>query len=206
MKTYYYLPVWMSILIDGLIRAGLARRLKHTGETEHGMYTFTAPYGDYEDKEALEETLVVWNAGTKEVQAHLYDLFPDDVGQLVRMAEEYAVERAGRKETYVCRCIVQLLLAKAAKIFSATHPNRTLIVTGDFGLVGRFPDGARLRINGNVEKVEGATGQLLKVQSALCPKLERLYFAQRVEGVWTIVGQESNSLTFPSPALVIEIS
>lgn len=149
----YYVPKWMSVILRRLLKGRYVRRLTNFGKTERGTYKFEAPCRHCGDDEALTPTLLVWNKGVEEVRELLDKLFPEDIGELVHMAEEYARERAGRKEIYVYRCFVQLLLARAAELFSTAHPDRTLVVTGDFSVVGRFRAGARLRIIGKVEKV-----------------------------------------------------
>ncbi len=190
---YYYVPVWMSIAIDGLITAGLARRISYIEETPHGAYKFNCPFGDYGDNEGQEDIMVVWNAKPEKVEQYLKTIFPDNVKLLVNMAEEYARERGDRKEVYVYRCIVQLLIVRAVEL---TKDGETLVINGNISLVGRLPEKGRLRVNGKVDKVEGSTGTLLQVQSEHCPRLERPSSANKSAGVWTIWKEEPNLILF----------
>ncbi len=193
--TYYHLPVWLSILVHSFIKEGLASKLKNSGTNDKGLYRFITGYGEDTGR---EERLIAWNATTsaRAVCVSLKTDLPYDVPMLVSMAEEYARERNGREETKVCRGIIQLLIARAVELYGKEHPDETLTINGDFGLIGQLPPNGRLHINGKVGRVEGSTGTLLEVSSNHCPRFERPSFVRKVEGVWTICKTKPNCV-FP---------
>ena len=183
---YYCLPVWLSIIVHTLIDKGLAEKLKNRGKNEEGLYRFAT--GDIEET-GREETLIVWKAMTGfeaiyDCEAPLLRLGGLDM--LVGMAEEYARERNGREETKVHRCIIELIILIAVELYAVQHPGQTLVITGDFSLVGRLPSNGRLRIKGKVDRVEGSTGELLEVECAVCPELMFRGRTSRSNGVWRI--------------------
>lgn len=186
--SYYHLPVWMSILIDGMIKAHLVCELKNRGENKKGLYQFSASYGG---EESREETMFVWNATPEAIQKHLKVKLPTDVCLLVSMAEEYARDRNGREETKVYRGIIQLLVARAVELFNAEKPDETLNIKGDFSLIGRLPRNGKLRVIGKVERVERPVGESLEVAHKECPR--RLFYgsASFSEGAWRIVEEEA---------------
>ncbi len=184
--SYYCFPVWLSILVDGLIRAGLASKLKNSGTNDKGLYRFVTGYGE---ETGREERLVCWNATTS-ARLVLIDLktsLPTDVSMLISMAEEYAKERNGREETKVYRGIIQLLIARTVELHSKEHPGETLVINGDFGLTGQLPPNDRLRINGKIERIEGSTCELLEVVCKECPQMEFRGMATKKDSVWQIM-------------------
>lgn len=182
-KPYYHTPVWMTILLDGFVKLNLVQMLKTTGQ-ESGIFSFRARYGE---ERGREEILYVWNATPEQVYTHLQHDLGTDVHMLVSMVEDYSRERGGREETKVYSGLIQLIVARAAELFTTEKPNETLIINGNFSMIGRLPQNGRIRINGTVERVEGSVGQLLEVASERCPQLPRLVTAQLVEKkVWHI--------------------
>ena len=184
--SYYCFPVWLSILVDGLIREGLASKLKNSGTNEEGLYRFKAGYGE---ETGREERLIAWSATTSArlVCEHLKSQLTTDVRMLVSMAEEYAKERNGREEPKAYRGIIQLLVARAVELNGKNHRGETLIINGDFSLIGQLPPNGRLRIIGKVERIEGSTGELLEVVCEECPQMEFRGMATKGDGAWRIV-------------------
>lgn len=181
--TYYHVPAWMSILIDGLIKERLACKIKNSGKNKKGLYRFPASYGE---EESREEILIVWNAPPESVELYLQKHLPTDVEMLVSMAEGYARDRNGREETKVHRGILQLLIARATELLGKRDINKTLVVNGDFTLIGRLSPLGKLRINGKVKRVEGWTGELLEIKCKKCPEMQFDGMATQREGVWQI--------------------
>jgi len=181
------------MIIYTLTKAGLTLNLKNRGATDDGMYFFA----DSKEK-SREETLIVWDKTTSARTALicLSSLLPTNVNILVNMAEEYARERNDREETTVCRCIIQLLIARATELYQIENPDETLIIEGNFSLIGQLPPNGKLRINGKVERIEGSTGNNLEVKCEECPNMEFRGMATQKKDVWQIVRTTRNCV-FP---------
>ena len=187
-KPYYHTPAWLTMIIENLRQNKCVTMLKQSEYAETtGLYRFRASYGE---ESGREEVLYVWTTTAEKVHEHLRLYLGDKLSLLKLMAEEYAAERKGREETRVYRCIVELIIARATELFNATQPNETLVITGNFSMVGRLPENGRLRINGTVERVEDSVGQLLEVASERCPEIPRGLTAELKEKVWHIRKEE----------------
>ena len=188
-------PAWMSILIDSLITAGLAHKLKNRGKTERGTYLFITGQGE---EESHDELLVAWDEHTmaKAVIDHFKRFLTSDVKMLVGMAEEYAQKRKGLEESKLYRYLVQLMIARTTELHAIESPGTTLTIEGDFSLIGQLPPNGRLRINGNVQCVEGSTGALLEVRCKDMPELHIRGMAVQQDGVWQIMRTAPNCV-FP---------
>jgi len=159
--AYYFVPDWMKAIEQGLVQRYLARRLTGGEKTKTG-FTFYYEVENWHLTEVTREPEVTVIVGefAKVYEAVSLILNENDGTKILRLVEDYANGRQGREETRIHQCIIQVMIARALALLG---PGYHASIRGDFGLVGRLKPGSKLEVHGNVDTIEGSTGELLIV-------------------------------------------